>query len=170
MKAGYIYSMHYDDVIMTVMASQITSLTIVYSTLYSGADQRKHQSSLSLAFVSEIYQWPVNSPHKGPVMRKMFPFEEVIMIDHKSSSLKSFNYDMKWVIIVSLFHGKSVIQGSFSLVTTGTAARNETNCYGCQNSIMPARQRDPMLGIYCSGKLARQALFGSHTECVPWII
>ena len=42
---------HYDDVIMGMIASQITSLTIVYSTVYLGADQRKHQSSASLAFV-----------------------------------------------------------------------------------------------------------------------
>ena len=42
---------HYDDVIMSAIASQITSLTIVYSIVYSDADQRKHQSSASLAFV-----------------------------------------------------------------------------------------------------------------------
>ena len=65
--------------IMGPMASQITSLTIVYSTVYSGADQRKHQSSPSLAFVREIHRWPVNSPHKGPVTRKMFPFDDVFM-------------------------------------------------------------------------------------------
>ena len=47
---------HYIDVIITTMASQITSLTIVYSTLYSGADQRKHQSSASLAFVWGIHR------------------------------------------------------------------------------------------------------------------
>ena len=52
---------------MGAMASQITSLTIVYSTVYSGADQRKHQSSASLAFVRGIHRWPVNCPHKGPV-------------------------------------------------------------------------------------------------------
>ena len=46
---------------------QITSLTIVYSTVYSGADQRKHQSPASLAFVRGIRRWPVNSPHKWPV-------------------------------------------------------------------------------------------------------
>ena len=57
------------------MASQITSLTIVYSTVYSGADQRKHQSSASLAFVRGIHR----APHKGPVRRKMFPFDDVIM-------------------------------------------------------------------------------------------
>ena len=71
---------HYDDVTMNLMATQITSLTIVYSTVYSGADQRKHQSSASLAFVWGIHRGPVNSPHKWPVTRKMFPFDDVIMM------------------------------------------------------------------------------------------
>ena len=70
---------HYNDVIMSAMASQITSLTIVYSIFYSGADQRKHQGSASLAFVRGINRWPVNSPHKGPVTRKMFLCDDVIM-------------------------------------------------------------------------------------------
>ena len=64
---------------MSVMASQITSLTFVYSSVYSGADQRQHQSSVSLAFVGGIHRWPANSPHKGPVTPKMFPFDDVIM-------------------------------------------------------------------------------------------
>ena len=64
---------------MGAMASQITSLTIVYSTVYPGADQRKHQISASLAFVLWIHRGPVNSPHKVPVTRKMFPFDDVIM-------------------------------------------------------------------------------------------
>ena len=58
---------HYSNVIMSVIASQIISLTIVYWIVYSGADQRKHQSSASLAFVRGIHWWPVNPPHKGPV-------------------------------------------------------------------------------------------------------
>ena len=70
---------HYNDVIMSTMAPQITSLTIVYSTGYSGSDQRKHQRSASLAFVRGIHRWPVNSPHKWPVTGKMFPFDDVIM-------------------------------------------------------------------------------------------
>ena len=74
-----IRSTHYCDVIMGAMASQITSLTIVCSTVYTGANQRKHQSSASLAFVQGIHRWPVNSPHKGPVTRKMFPYDDVIM-------------------------------------------------------------------------------------------
>ena len=65
------------------MALQNTSLTIVYSTVYSGADQRKHESSASQAFVRGIQRWPVNSPHKGQVTRKMFPFDDVIIDDHE---------------------------------------------------------------------------------------
>ena len=71
---------HYGDVIMGTMRSQITSLTIAYSTDYSDADQSKHQSSASLAFVWGIHRRPLNSPHKWPVTRKMFPFDDVIMI------------------------------------------------------------------------------------------
>ena len=59
---------HYNDVIMSPMASQITSLMTVYSTVYSEADQRIYQSSVSL----------VDSLHKGPVTRKMFPCDDVI--------------------------------------------------------------------------------------------
>ena len=75
------WCMHYDYVIMDSIASQITSLAIVYSTVHSGADQSKHQSSASLAFVWEIHRWPVNFPHKWPVTRKMFPFDDVIVVD-----------------------------------------------------------------------------------------
>ena len=59
----------YSDVIMNAMASPLASLTIVYSTVYSGADQINHQ----------------NSPHKGPVTQKMFPFDDVIMLSAKTS-------------------------------------------------------------------------------------
>ena len=71
---------------MGSMASQTTSLTVVYSTVYSGADQRKNQSFASLAFVRVIHRGPVNFPRKWPVTRKMFPFDDVIMgyllLDH----------------------------------------------------------------------------------------
>ena len=66
---------------MGAMVSQITSLTIVDSSVYSEKDQRKHQSSASLAFVRGIHRGPVNSTHKWPVTRKMFPFEDVTMDD-----------------------------------------------------------------------------------------
>ena len=75
---------------MSTIASQITSLTIVYSTIYSGADQSKHQSSASLAFVWEIHRGPVNSPHKWPVTRKMFPFDDVIMENNIITYLRTY--------------------------------------------------------------------------------
>ena len=76
--SGMLFS-HYNDAIMSPMAFQITSLTIVYSIVYSGADQRKYQSFASLAFVRGIHRWPVNFPHKGLVTGKMFPFDDVTM-------------------------------------------------------------------------------------------
>ena len=76
---------HYGDVIMRRIASPITSLTIVYWTVYSGADKRKYHSLASLAFVRVIHRGPVNSPHKWSVTRKMFPFDVVIMQNDKHS-------------------------------------------------------------------------------------
>ena len=75
------------DVMMNAMASQITSLTIVYSTVYSGTNQRQYERFASLAFVRGIHRWPVNSPHKGPITRKMLPFDDVIMTNRKLGSL-----------------------------------------------------------------------------------
>ena len=53
---------------------------IVFATVYLDTDQRKLQSSASLSFEWGIHRRPVNSPHKWPVMRKMFPFDDVIML------------------------------------------------------------------------------------------
>ena len=64
---------------MGTIPFQITSLAIVYSAVYSDADQRQYQSSESLAFVRGIHRRPVNSPHKWPVTREVFPFDDVIM-------------------------------------------------------------------------------------------
>ena len=72
------YILHY-KYIMSAIVSQITSLTIVNSTVYSGTDQRQPQSYASLGFVWGIHKWLVKSPHKGPVTRNMFPFDDVIM-------------------------------------------------------------------------------------------
>ena len=91
---------HYGDVIMGAIASQITSLTIVYSIVYSDADQRKHQSSVSLAFVRGIHRGPVNSPHKWPVTRKMSPFDDVMMkiVIMLCKMAKQNNVLVKWLI------------------------------------------------------------------------
>ena len=86
-----------------VMASQIISLTIVYSTVHSGPDQRKHQSSASLRFVRAILRWPVNFPHQGPVMRKMFPSDDVIMY-HKDKKYKARCLNVVQMVQFSLLY------------------------------------------------------------------
>ena len=67
---------------MGAMPSQIIRFTTVYSSVYSGADQRNHQSSASLAFLWGIHRWPVNSPHKWPVTRKNFSVDDVVLNYH----------------------------------------------------------------------------------------
>ena len=69
----------YSDVIMDTMASQFTSLTNSLLNHLFSADQSKHQRSVSLGFVRGIHRWPVDSPHKLRVTRKLFPFDEVIV-------------------------------------------------------------------------------------------
>ena len=86
---------HYSVVVMGTLASQIASLTNVYPILHSGADQRKPQSSASLALVREIHRRPVNSPHKWPVTRNMFQSDDVIMnctIDSAASGRLDVNF------------------------------------------------------------------------------
>ena len=70
------------QVALNTVTSHITGVSIVYLTGCSSADKRKHQGSASLAFVRGIHRWPVNSPHKWPVTRKMFPFDDVIMFTY----------------------------------------------------------------------------------------
>ena len=81
---------HYSGFIMGTMASQVTGVSIVFSTVCSSAEQRKHQSSASKAFKRGIHRSPVKSPHKGPVTRKMFPFDDVIMEDELRTITSNF--------------------------------------------------------------------------------
>ena len=74
---------HFNDVMISAMVSQLTSVSIVYSAVCSYTDCRKRQSPASLAFVMGIHRSPVISPHKWPVAREKFPFDDVIM-GHKN--------------------------------------------------------------------------------------
>ena len=90
---------HHNEVIMSAIASQITSVLIVYSTVCLGADQRKHQSSASLTFLRGIHRWLVNSPHKGLVTRKKCPFDDFIMycdVNSWDSFWVAFRCDESW--------------------------------------------------------------------------
>ena len=70
---------HYRDVIMGMMASQITSLTIVYSTVIQAQIKENIKAQRHWPFLWGIHRSPVNSLHKWPVTRTMFPFDDVIM-------------------------------------------------------------------------------------------
>ena len=80
---------------MGAISSQVTGGWIAYSSVCSGVDQSKHQRSISLAFVREIYRWPVNSPCKGPVTRKIIQFDHFIMyyIEIKYKALRIYFND-----------------------------------------------------------------------------
>ena len=116
------FDCHYNDVIMSAVASQIIIVSIVYSTVCSGADQRKHQSPAPLAFVRGIHRWPVNSPHKGPVTHKMFPFDDVIVrsrqmvaifqttFSNTFSPMKMHEFRLTWRFHPSLFLSVALVQ------------------------------------------------------------
>ena len=127
---------------MGTIASQIISLTIVFSTVYWDTDQRKHQSSASLVFVRGIHRGPVNSRHKWPVARKMFPFADVIMVVLASiSQIWAHN----WNLVKSQFVFKytTMIRSGrkFAHVTTAKLFWHVQNCdlisyhYSCEIKI-----------------------------------
>ena len=75
----FCYTRHFECVYLIMMTSSNGYIFRVTGPLCR-ADQRQHQSSASLAFVRGIHRWPMDSPHKGPVTGKMFPFDDVIMV------------------------------------------------------------------------------------------
>ena len=96
---------------MRAMASQITSLTIVYSSVYSGADQRKHQSSASLAFVRGIHPVTGEFPAQRASNTEMFPFDDVIMIQQSTESIR-----------------KNITEGLLSSIPSSVCLILLTNC------------------------------------------
>ena len=107
-------STHYGDIKMGAMASQITKPTVVSSTVYSGADQRKHQSSASLAFVRGIHRWPVNSCTKGQYRGKCFH----LMMSLWFHCLHSFDQIGVWYsFLILLFLWTPVCQTNVANVT-----------------------------------------------------
>ena len=85
-----------------VMVSQISGVSIVYSKVCSRADQINHQSSASLAFGRGIHRRRVNPPHKGPVTRNMFPFDDIIIIHASGFKLHLFSYQSQRPLVVNL--------------------------------------------------------------------
>ena len=99
---------------MGPIASQITSLTIVNSIVYSGADQRKHQSSASLAFVWGIHRDRWIPRTKGQLRGKCF---------HLMTS--------SWFAVVSRLLGMLQIHGSSKMPNTLVPPASLQLCNNC---------------------------------------
>ena len=100
---------------MSDMASQTIGVSVVYPTIVSGEDKRKHQSSESLAVVRGTLESPVNSPHKRPVTRKMFPSDDAIMESGLAVHLHIIQYSVRSMcgfirrILYNIWHHKKYI-------------------------------------------------------------
>ena len=142
---------------MGAIASQITSITIVYSTVYWHADQRKHQSSASLAFVRGIHRGPVTSPHKCPVTRKMYPFDDVIMaLSTVFSTLNVFIF----MGIRKIFKEEN---RKPELYTYRPRFNTKTNFPGVLIPII-MKQRDHLISIMDISLLVKRCLQSHHTN------
>ena len=124
---------HHSDVIMGTMASQITSLTIVYNNRLERRRSKKTSKLRVTGLCEGIHRWPVNSPHKGPVTRKMFPFDDVIMIT--TAPLISRNIIFKlWQLPKRPWrecYQYDVISVSVSRITTGMPDKSKYYCCHC---------------------------------------
>ena len=103
---------HYSDVIISAMAFEIIGVSIVCSTVYLGEFQRKHHSSVSLAFVRVVHRWLVDSPHKGPIMRKIFPVDDVIMKEW----IKNTWMNTSTTRLINIIHARVIEYFPFSIV------------------------------------------------------
>ena len=101
-------STHYSEVIKDAMTSQISSLNRLFKRR-----SKKLQSSASLAFVRGIHRWPVNSSHKWPVTRKMFPFDDVIMEMYKGYMMTPWRGKLS--VVLTLCEGNPAVTGVFFL-------------------------------------------------------
>ena len=145
----------YNDVIMGAMASRITGVSIAYLNAYSGAYQRIHQSSASLAFVRGIHRWPVNSRLKWPVTRKMFPFDDGIM---KESMQQTWNIFVLYLLI---------IRYSDVILSTISSQINRVSIV-CPNASSGANQRQHQspASLACVMRIHRWPQMASNTQYV----
>ena len=137
---------------MSAVASQITSVSIVYSTVCSGEDQRKHQISMSLAFVWGIHWLLVDSLHKSPVVPKMFPVDDVIML-----SLGQHGHHFKDAIFIHLFEKRDVLcrgnvrpkKGTYYAVAMSVRKKGRIMPWQCPSVRPSVRPRFPDFSTTC---------------------
>ena len=154
---------------MGAIASLITSLTIVYSTVDSYADQRKYQIPVSQAFLWGIHRGPVNTPHKWPVTRKMFPFDDVIMSypTRRPQEKRCLNNDDNPIINISFLLKPSLLKsehndGRFSDDTFKCNVSKDLPEYRCLYQLRPP-------GTTSRSGLYSERAFGVYIELDMWI-
>ena len=112
---------HYSDVRICVMASQIIGTSIFYSIVFFRRRSKKTSNLCVTGLCLGIHLWPVNSPHNGPIKRKMFPLDDIIMMG--VSNFRSFDY----------FPGiaKDLAYGATTsvIVATSPSVIEKQNCY-----------------------------------------
>ena len=99
---------------MSAMVSQITSLAIVCSTVYSGADQIKHLRSASLAFVRGIHRSPVNSPPRGQRRWIFFPFDDTMVMCNRTWNSQYIPFNMMTSSNGNIFRVTGRLCGEFT--------------------------------------------------------
>ena len=156
---------------MGKIASQITSLTIVYSTVYSDADQRKHQSSASLAFVRGIHRGPVNSPQNWPVTRKIFPFADVIIdlsliewniLQSHDSIIRPVECHVRWL---------HIILGACTLSSLARSCGLKHSCFPAMVNVLFYVHITSIIRLLAAYKCLPSRCEGlNHTDvCLLWI-
>ena len=111
--------LHYIDVIITTMGSQVTSLTVVYSTVYPDANQRKHQSSASLAYVWGIHRERWIPRTKGQLRGKCFHLMTLLCVSKIPFNLTRANELMS----LSRWSGKILLISKRVFVSLRKASR-----------------------------------------------
>ena len=145
---------------MSAMTSQITCISIVC------ADQRKHQTSSSLAFVRGIHRWPVESPHKGPVARTMFPFNDVIMeIRVPGPGDEIYNFQIfKWIVATWLTNRTPTYKSQWRSAGWH-ALSSKQSCYLDQNLYAPGRRQASIwIGDNISLIRPQRPMFSTHAS------
>ena len=125
-------SPYYSDVIMSAMESHITGVSIVCLAVCSGADQRKYKSSASRTFARGIHRWLVDSPHKGPVTRKLLPYDDVIK-NHPCGCLIRETILLKIRDIV--YHCRIIIRATNELLRQANTTVPEDYTAGLPNNL-----------------------------------
>ena len=147
---------------MNAMASQITRVSIVCLTVCSSTVKRKHQCSVSLAFVRGIHRGSLDSPHKRQVTRKMFNFRVSSCSAEAEIFQDDYQYHNHWwpglrpqgisshVINNIVLMGDCLLQGGFQWPMPSKCLKITENASFWQLSMQPVMNNKMVIDIFVS--------------------